>query len=249
MVIFGIRVTVLHALGALLVVAGLSAMMREEAGEVASACRPDDTSCAPATATTAPMRMAARALQASEACPNAGYLCAELTGAQPYTVRRWKNFTGTIVVHVPRPRHEAGQDAIDLQRAAAAGIRAWNNQPFPILVDTRGDREAHFAVEWTGSLGGSRIGVARTRWSPGGGLEVNSIALVTRNPYRPGSVADARQVRLTAAHEMGHALGLPHSDSSRDVMYPTNTATSVSAQDRRTMEMLYRLEDGTEIIR
>jgi hypothetical protein len=32
-------------------------------------------------------------------------------------------------------------------------------------------------------------------------------------------------------------------------MYPTNTATAVSARDRRTMEVLYGLADGTEIVR
>ena len=49
---------------------------------------------------------------------------------------------------------------------------------------------------------------------------------------------------------MGHALGiLMHSVSPRDVMYPTNTATTLSAQDYRTMEALYALDDGTEIVR
>jgi predicted Zn-dependent protease len=56
-------------------------------------------------------------------------------------------------------------------------------------------------------------------------------------------------VQLTAAHEMGHALGVPHSGSERDVMYPSNTATSLSAQDYRSMEALYDFEDGTEIVR
>ena len=45
------------------------------------------------------------------------------------------------------------------------------------------------------------------------------------------------------------ALGLPHSTATRDVMYPSNTATAMSAQDYRTMESLYGLPDGTEIVR
>ena len=40
-----------------------------------------------------------------------------------------------------------------------------------------------------------------------------------------------------------------HSDNARDVMYPANTATSLSARDYRTMEALYAPEDGTTINR
>jgi hypothetical protein len=32
-------------------------------------------------------------------------------------------------------------------------------------------------------------------------------------------------------------------------MYPSNTATSLSAQDYRSMESLYRMPDGAEIVR
>ena len=201
-----------------------------------------------ASSTSAP-DATARPLSATEACLNVGYLCAELPSSGSIRLRRWKDFSGTIVVHVPRPTFESSADAIALQQAAAVGLRAWNGQPFEILTDTRGDREAHFSVRWARSLGGNQLGIARTQWSPETGLRVLSIELTTRNPYQSGTVIDPRQVRLTAAHEMGHALGLQHSDAPRDVMYPTNTATSLSAQDYRTMESLYRLPDGTEITR
>ena len=187
--------------------------------------------------------------RADDVCPNTGYLCADLESMDRIALHRWKDFEGTLVVHVPKPDFEDPGVQLELQRAAMLGIRSWNNAPFPILVDTRGDRDPHFSVRWRSTLGGAQIGVARTRWSPSHGLSVESIELATRNPYQPGTVADERAVRLTAAHEMGHALGLQHSDSDRDVMFPTNTATAVSARDRRTMEVLYDLPAGLTIIR
>jgi predicted Zn-dependent protease len=211
----------------------------------------------PATAAGVPSGAAAEvgsapappALAADEACANVGYLCSELEVSERIQLRRWKDFAGPIVVHVPRPEFESPADATRLQQAAAMGLRAWNGQPFEVSVDLRGDRNPHFTVQWTQALSGNQIGVARTRWSAPKGLQVVTIELTTRSPFDREQVVDADQVRLTAAHEMGHALGLPHSNAPRDVMYPTNTATSMSAQDYRTMESLYALPDGTEIVR
>ncbi|MCH1570548.1 MAG: matrixin family metalloprotease, partial [Longimicrobiales bacterium] len=102
---------------------------------------------------------------------------------------------------------------------------------------------------WTASMGGSQIGLARIRWSEMDGLGVDYLELGIVSADGQRAWADPNQIRLAAAHEMGHALGLGHSDSDRDVMYPTNTATSVSARDRRSMEVLYKTPDGTLIQR
>jgi hypothetical protein len=181
------------------------------------------------------------------ACRNTGYLCADLSVYDRIRIQRWRDFQGPMVVRLPAPEIADRGLGQRLQHAASAGIRAWNGQPFPIMVDERGTRPAQVEVHWVTRLGGAEIGLATTQWSPQSGLSVLSLEIMTQYPW--GAPIDPDQIRLVAAHEMGHALGLAHSDDGRDVMYPTNTATSLSVRDYRTVEALYDLEDGTEIVR
>jgi len=256
MALLSAKLNPLPLLAGVLVIAGAVGLLRDRisAGAAAAKCAADGEPACGAERADAGVQLRegpapAPVLEAGTACRDAGYLCADLANADRIQVRRWKNFAGTLVVHVPRPDFEDRNEAARLQEAAVRGLRAWNGQPFAILADLRGDREAHFEVRWSRTLSGTQVGVARTQWTTLTGLSVVAIELSTRNPFSPDRINDALQVQLTAAHEMGHALGLPHSDAERDVMYPTNTATSISARDYRSMEALYEFADGTEIVR
>ena len=207
---------------------------------------PPDGSAAPG-APSIPTPSSRPALSEDVACRNTGYLCADLSVYDRIRVQRWRDFQGTMVVRLPAPDMADRGLGQRLQHAASAGIRAWNGQPFPIVVDERGTRPAQVEVHWVTRLNGAEIGLATTQWSPQSGLSVLSLEIMTQYPW--GAPIGPDQIRLVAAHEMGHALGLPHSDDGRDVMYPTNTATLLSARDYRTLEALYGFEDGTIIVR
>lgn len=59
------------------------------------------------------------------------------------------------------------------------------------------------------------------------------------------------QIKATAMHEMGHALGLMHSDSQGDIMFPRFergvTQVRASARDLRTVDALYALPNGAMV--
>jgi predicted Zn-dependent protease len=142
--------------------------------------------------------------------------------------------------------------ARNLQRAAVRGFQYWNRKPFELIIDSRttSSEPADITVTWNAGLSGSQLGLTRIDWRVEKGeprFQVLRLILAARNPADLRQELRPQQVLLTAAHEMGHALGLPHSDSRRDVMYPTNTARSLSTRDFRTLDALYGLPNGAEI--
>ena len=191
-------------------------------------------------------------LRSASVCVDVGYLCAEVEAGGSQRIIRWPQDTGRLRIRVPPPPGVDPRRARDLQSAVVRGLQYWQRRPFELVIDTNptSSAPADIEISWGVGLSGSQLGLTRVRWSFEKGearFEVLGIALAMLSPARRKFELAPEQVLLTAAHEMGHALGLPHSDSERDVMYPTNTARNLSNRDFRTVDALYRLPNGAKI--
>ena len=213
---------------------------------------PGDAECATTSEGRPYVSTATLELDRDTVCPDSGYLCAKLSEEPEMRLLRWPDTERVIRVRIPLPPGEDPARATQLQQAARRGILAWNGYPMRIRVlgRTAAREDADIVVRWADRLSDNRLGQARTEWMDAGGsvtFRVADFALVRHNPYDQRVRLSPREVELTAAHEMGHALGLPHSDSEHDVMFPENTAVRLTSRDFRTVQALYALPGGARI--
>jgi hypothetical protein len=117
---------------------------------------------------------------------------------------------------------------------ATAGLR---------FLEQEDTASAALVIRWTDTLEADRAGATDVTWDKAGRIRRVTVFLALRAPATGRSfLPEAR--RAIALHELGHALGLPHSSSSGDVMYPVATATALSERDRFSLRLLYELPTG-----
>jgi predicted Zn-dependent protease len=118
----------------------------------------------------------------------------------------------------------------------------WTGAGLPlrfVFVDRA--RDAEIRVRWTERLerktGNTVWRVDRNGWMRG-----SDVLLSTH--LGDGRQLDHRSLRAIALHEVGHAIGLAHSDDRHDIMAPLVRVAALSGGDRATARLLYALPAG-----
>lgn len=157
-------------------------------------------------------------------------------------VRRWPDRYGKpIRVHIveggapgylPKMARFA-RDAFDRWEQTGVGIK------FQVVSDSA---HADVMIRWIDHFDFDRAGQTDLTWDQAGRVRRASISLALRT--HTGVVLPDPALLSVAVHEAGHALGLPHSPDTSDVMFPATRTSTLTERDRRTIEVLYRLPPG-----
>ena len=124
---------------------------------------------------------------------------------------------------------------------ARHALRVWEEvSGAPLRFEITSDpTAAQVEFRWIDRFPTSQAGSTHRQLNESGFIEHVTVTLAAA--HSNGVPMSPEFVRLVALHEVGHIVGLPHSENPGDAMHPGNRNLELSPRDIRSVEVLYRV--------
>jgi predicted Zn-dependent protease len=143
---------------------------------------------------------------------------------------RWRQNTATVAIDLANPR---------LRQAAYNGIAAWNRTGTFNFKTTNDVKNAQITIGASSDPASNKAGLTESKYDP---LTKRMLhAKVTLNSYYLLSDFynyDEQRLANTVEHELGHAIGLKHTNEV-SVMYPKGSLYTIQPRDVQAVKALY----------
>lgn len=141
----------------------------------------------------------------------------------------------------PVSRHEGFNPAVVpvVRRAFVEWSEVGIPVPFTFVVDSS---VADVRVTWVDRFVESISG--KTLWAHDDGWWITDANIQLAVRHHSGEILDTTSIRAIAMHEVGHLLGLDHTTDTTSIMAPKVRVRDLSAADRATAQLLYKLPAG-----
>jgi hypothetical protein len=160
-------------------------------------------------------------------------------------LRRWPERPGDPI-RVAMVRDSIYEVATDPDQVIRDAFERWIGLRLGVEVQFVSDSVgADILVGWIRQFPAEdrRTGQTDIEYADDGTIQRGRITLSRLDPT--GRPLERAGLLTTAAHEVGHVLGLAHSDAPSDLMYPSPRSATLSRRDAQTALLIYGLPAGS----
>jgi predicted Zn-dependent protease len=172
-----------------------------------------------------------------------GTYIAEMLAERDSALARWPDRKGkplTVWIQWAGDLPEWNEGYRDQVRQA---VREWDEVGLPVRFaftgdSARADVHVSFVDHFDEPISG------RTKWARDDDWWITDADITLAVHHRAGHVLDEDAMRAMALHELGHLLGLDHTEDATSIMAPKVRVRTLSPADLATVRLLYTLPPG-----